>query len=529
MAVPSVKVYVDWDNDGTFGGAQEARDNVSDYVDWMRAKRSASNFMSPSAPSELVINLRNETGRFSPDNSGGPLYGELDVGKRVWVQCTYSSVDYGLFAGYIDRIVPLPDERRCQITVKDLLARWRRTPVYVSPSSSRNVKGLRGAVLDGLGLTAGQRSLVGNGHECDWTGSSGTGRDKKNALGILEECNDATMTRHFIRPSATGSTWFQYVTRDRNWALDAAPSEDITYAESMDGYEVNDQTVINEVRVEVDYIEPEDRSIIWRLKEDVVLTESDPPVWFIEFVGGGGPIVPGDDGKKGVEPGVRDHWYSRHPVNVTEQNTKTIWAHFEDDVEFLTDAVMRVSYTPVTAGYSVVMTNYGDRVKFVLTAGSGSGDLVVKWIALSGRVGRRRDVLAVESSNATSQSRYGVRTPGPVKSMYLTGVASADGVADHIIWRRKNPRKTPTVTIRNQFPAMLQRDPYDIVSLTYSRLSVSARKFEVVGIDWTVKDGGATWLWKYHLMELPVQATMTFFKLGGTADEGVGGTGILAY
>lgn len=477
MANPTTYVYIDWDDDGLW----EAGENEADYVDWMRCKRSASTLAGDGAASQLTINLRNETGRFSPDNSSSPLYGNLDVGKKVWVYCTYSSVDYGLFAGYISKIVPLPDTRRVQVIVDDPLARWRRTDVYLSPSNSRSVRDVRGAVLDALGLTAGQRSLA-YGNEADWAGTTGTGRLRKKALDVLEDCNLSTMSRHFIQPSATGATWFQYVTRERNYGHDAAVSETINNAESMEGYEVSDETVINEATVEVTPV-------------DLDLSEK---VWVLRF-----------------------------DVRVPAGTSRTIYPQWQEDDEWVSDAILSATYSPTGAGYSVVLTNWGDRAKIVMTA--GAAEMKVTDAYITGRPARREDVLAVTSSSGASQTKYGERAAATINAAYTTSISSAEGVADHIIWRRKNPRKTPTIRVRNDFPAMLRHKPFDQVTVTYSRLAVTNRRFEIVGFDWQVADAGTAWLWNYHLIETPSQTTMSFFRVGGTAAEGVGGTGILAY
>ena len=69
-------VKVDWPNDGD-GLFDGANDDISSYVKTISIDRGRDNELSACKVGACTVVLNNEDGRFSPDRSGSPMYGNM--------------------------------------------------------------------------------------------------------------------------------------------------------------------------------------------------------------------------------------------------------------------------------------------------------------------------------------------------------------------------------------------------------------------------------------------------------------------
>lgn len=76
----AIKVYIDWDNDGSFGVSDEVTDDLYELT-WDIGFRWAYESIAPD--NVATITLLNADGDYSPENSGSPLFGNL----FPWRQC----------------------------------------------------------------------------------------------------------------------------------------------------------------------------------------------------------------------------------------------------------------------------------------------------------------------------------------------------------------------------------------------------------------------------------------------------------
>lgn len=142
-------VAVDWDYSGSgtadFTGTH---DDITAYV--MRCSGSQGiNKETENVASEgkCSLTLRNTDRRFSPKNSGSPLYGKLLVGKPVRVRGIEGST-VTTFYGFIKSIDPRPggqatagngvlSERTCQIECIDVIGKLRQSKFSVPVLTQR--------------------------------------------------------------------------------------------------------------------------------------------------------------------------------------------------------------------------------------------------------------------------------------------------------------------------------------------------------------------------------------------------------
>ena len=108
-------IDVDWDDDGSFSG-----DNEADYMTRFSINRGRERLIGgpgrgfePYKIGRVIVTLENESGRYNPWNTGGELYGLLGAGKTMrWRGAVYNPAvgskhdTFDIFTGYVDDLQP---------------------------------------------------------------------------------------------------------------------------------------------------------------------------------------------------------------------------------------------------------------------------------------------------------------------------------------------------------------------------------------------------------------------------------------
>lgn len=159
------KVYIDWDatNWADAPDFSQAIDDVSSYVKDVRMIRGKEKELGNVPAATLELKLDNTDGRFSPTNSGSPLYGKVRPWLPVQIKITHDTIDYTKFTGFISRIGILPSRERQEAYLYmtdglDLLARQQiKQDEEETESCSDGVA--VGKVLDAAGWSSSKRSI----------------------------------------------------------------------------------------------------------------------------------------------------------------------------------------------------------------------------------------------------------------------------------------------------------------------------------------------------------------------------------
>jgi hypothetical protein len=99
------KISVDWDDDGV----EDTIDDITAYVKEWSTERGRDTQLSDTVVGTAEIIVSNIDKRFTPKNSGSPLYGYLKSGKKVTITAQLPGVSCPRYAGYIDYIDPKPN------------------------------------------------------------------------------------------------------------------------------------------------------------------------------------------------------------------------------------------------------------------------------------------------------------------------------------------------------------------------------------------------------------------------------------
>jgi hypothetical protein len=482
--VPSPFVLADWDGDG-FGGWGSTDDLTGDTESWRITRGASAEITGGATPGTATVILNNPSDdRYNPLNTGGPLYGKLRDGVSFWIGVNpdgsvTGTEQRGLFGGRIKDITPVPSDGggralKVEITCEDALSWLDRTPVTLADALSRSQGAIRSAIL----TAAGETSVVLPSETATVTLSSWDG----SALGALETLNRANGSRHFIRPADVPDDWYDYVCRNRQWNLDGTTDASVDagadYLTGTDGWRLSADTVINQQRATV---------------TPITFTSGQVSVWEAD----GLPFTFG--------------------------GTRIIWPEFDD---FVDSPVVDINYTGTAP--TVTLESFGSTAKVTLVS---AGSTTVTSLSIEGRLARRATAESYIADDLTSQAGpRGIRAGSDISGDWVGGIATAGGIAEHVVWRYGSPQYRPSVTIHNWLPEMFEVDLFDVITVTIAQLGMTARHFEVVGLTLEGRIAASAAVCHHILtlvlQECRVQADPGWFILDTSL---LNGTDILAY
>lgn len=497
MAV--VGVYMDWDGDGFDTGTH---DPVTAYVmSWSISRGSGPQITGSANPGSCTLILRNTDDRFNPYNAGGDLYGKLTDGVPVWIGVTddgkvSGSTANGLFGGRITDITVIPspgasEPSTVEIVCEDALGWYQRMDCRVYPAEGRAQDAFREQclTLSAYDLQYPTEILHGEtrydlAHEIATMPIS---HADGSLGGVLDALNSATGTRHFIKPADTYTDWYKYTTRNRQHGLTG------TATATLDAGS--------------DHVTGSDG---WRLSGDTVTNRQRASVAAISFT-----------------PATYQVW-QQDPLPLTIRGDDGLWTR----VVTFDDIVLDANTDTVTTGdtFNAAITPYGPSARLQLAVDPGD-ETVFTDLSIEGRLIRRAPEESYTANNFTSAdvNARGFREGPEISGEYVGAMASAVGIAEHIVWRYGSPQLRPSLTVENWMPEMFQLDLYDTIAFTSSHLAMSARIFEIVGLTLTCELAAPTvqhHVATYQLQECKVQADPGWFVLDTSELDD---TDILAY
>lgn len=475
-SIPAPAVKVDWDNNGNYSGTY---DYITSEVLSIAWHRGAPDWAGGSETGGATIRVRNYDQKYNPDNAAGPLYGNLLPGRPVHIMATYNGTTYGIFGGYIERIIPLADGgvREAELICVDVFQLWSRRMVYLD-AATETINGI-GAIRADVLTKLGAAYPVLPAEEGMWAVPA-IGQDYHGAVTVLEDLNRVVGSRHAIRPKATptGSVGWEYFCVSRTNKLSSAVDETITNVHAVNGYEVTGENVIN--------------SPVVSYSETLRMPGPPLTLWTAPSL----PFV--------------------IPVGTTYMTSPT----------FDTPKFSLAAHATTTGGTATVTTGDCGTMARVRIAATVS-NVTVTALTVTGYDSLVATPVTVNSSDAASIAAYGEQSGRGIDSSFLATETLAKALADYLLWRYKDPRKRPTITLAAVFSTILTRELFDVIALTISTLSVNARRFEIVGITGSCNQSHA-WEAQITVQEMTEQAgsLSSWFIIGTSV---IGGADILAH
>lgn len=379
MAAVTYNVYIDWDNDGTVAsGAFEANETVTANVLAVRSPlsfsfgRDTARSLAAIKPGEVTIELDNRTGIYSPDNSGGALFGNLGPGKPVLVRAVHNAVTYNLFWGYIDSydLDPSKGARSVTLGCQDALGKFGEQKVTTDLSQSIQTGAAITEILDAAGWSGSKRDLDPGATTIRWFWA-----DDEDVLTVLQEIVESEGPTAMAYIDSDGD----FIFRDRHHRfLDAAST---TSQATFRGSGAETSTDVN-------FSEPASIDVGFKdLCNDVTFTVEERDREALQVV-----------------------WSNEDKFRISASGSVTFTIHTDDPFLEAVVPVLNTDYTVDTGSVSSVTLSRTSGSQTLITVTAGGSTTVVDSLQLRACPVTNQREYTIKASDATSQTKYGVKS-----------------------------------------------------------------------------------------------------------------------
>jgi hypothetical protein len=475
-------VQVDWDDDGTFGGWNEAL--WATAVSWKRGRQhyiqSKGGGFEVMAPGEMYVTLRNDGGRFDAYNTSSLLY--PDVSPEHLVQVLVKSDDSGsavaVFTGILGDIQDAGsvDDPKVRLTIHDGWAYLQDADAYVALQESVDTDAAIGAVLSSISWPTIWGSSLESGADripffwCE---------DKADA--VLNELAESEMGIFFLAADGTAKYHNRHHTASAVATLESMDiQKDVKVSQPW-------ETKRNTIKVLVHPRESETLAVLWQLRDTPVIHAGSSLELWAEFKDSAGSVCPA--------------------MNVV--------------CESVTDWTMNTASdgtgADLTANCTISLTPYGKTARLVVTNNSPSDGYPI--MQVRGNAVATLDAVLILKHTADKRQRI-LEIDLDWQQSVNNGTAMAAFLNDFLSTAQKNP-VIRLLDHADQFTM----DIGDYVDLSVTGKGISNVAYRVGGIDgeW-LDESGEDVLITLYLETIP---DISGYAIVGTST--VGGSDIVGY
>tara|TARA_Y100000310_G_scaffold233219_1_gene236073 strand:+ start:431 stop:1918 length:1488 start_codon:yes stop_codon:yes gene_type:complete len=423
MAFATYEIGIDWANNGSFNDFPYdfpitfddaiGDDDITSDVMKITFTRGRDSELQRATGGNCELTVKNATGKYSPENPGSALVGNLVPGRPVRIRATSgATIDEPLWRGKIDSIIPHPDRRQQNATIRcidgfDFLSRAEvNTELFAADTTGDLV----GELLDDAGWDATLRNLD-------------TGQDtvplprwhEKSALSSIQELEASEIGFFYIDDQ--GRAAFE----DRHHRYKAPhTTSQATFDDTMAQltYEFNARTVFNRTRATFTEYNLQSVSELWRLSETPSIPAGETRTWVAEFSNFSTNLVT--------------------PVATTDYTANTESGGGGTDLT----GDITLTFTELAQSANLQLAN-GAAVPAYITLLKVRGDEYTAG-----------DLTARTADNSTSQTAYNVRAK-TLDGQFLNDIEQAQDFADFVLARFKDPQPEVKMTISSQTSALL--------------------------------------------------------------------------
>ena len=425
----------------------------SAYVTGIDVDRGRDGPFDAITAGKCTLTLDNSSDRFNPWNSGGALYGHLTPGITVMVDVTYRSLDYSLFAGFIEDIVPSGKlgNKTVTITAYD---EWRRVCARNIDLTLTTASTDNDTLIDNV-LTAygGWKGIYGTILQTQESTANFWANGTAGAL--IEGLVNSEMG--YLRVGGEGSL----VALPRDYA--EATARTLTDSDLVD-IELNQpwDCIVNKATVIAHPVDAEATADIWTLNDVTYIAPGASATVWAEFQDSFGAAC--------AASGVID------PAATTD---------------YTANSQANGGGTDMTASLTVTPTKYANRAKLVLANGHATTGLYVTLLKIRGDALHSYPV-TVTSEDSTSQTAYGMRER-TIDLYWLQDVNTAQDFANALVSFWKDPQKMPVIRMQRKLPLMIGQengasslplDQFSCFRLTSTVYPITAEEFMVGKLHW---------------------------------------------
>lgn len=479
------KVYIDWNNDGTFA---LANDDVTTRVLDGRQPVTASygrdviRAGQPLSGGQAGFALNNLSRDYSPDNASSPIAGLVLPGRAVYIKATLSGTDYTIFRGFLDDFTPQPDynDRSVPLTCLDGLSRLRGQQVTTTLYQGIRTGDAVNAILDAIGWTAGRDIDAGATVMPYWWLADADAFDAMMDL-VYSEGQPSLVT-------IGGSG--EFVFRDRHHRALRSASTTV-------------QSTWRSSGVEPVVSSPASYDHGW--KEIVNSATFDVPVRQTTF-------------------DLKQAWSAPGRLSVADGETLTVTASGSTAFMNAVVPVQDIDYTAVSGSVSISLSaTSGQTISIYMSAVGGPA--VIDNLQLRARTVDTVTTVRVTAEDSTSIAQYGRRSAQSERGPVWANPYDAYAIAQILVGRRAQRLSTFTVSMVSANPTrltqILTRNLSDRVHLTEAHTGFDSDAF-VERIEHSIGQGGTEHRTSFGLEKAPTEVATPFtFDVAGLGfDQG---------
>tara|TARA_Y100001973_G_C5193644_1_gene332672 strand:+ start:270 stop:1859 length:1590 start_codon:yes stop_codon:yes gene_type:complete len=420
-------VFVDWNNDGDFA---DTNDDISADVTHVRTRigrNFASQLTGEAVAGSMTVTVRNETGKYSPFNTSGALYGNLVPNRKIQFSSYYPTVN-ALFTGFIESVVPETRMNKSQFAIieaKGAFRRFAQQNIRVPMSTSTATGTAIGAVLDASDWPSSDRSIDTGETTMSrffFTGKALTG------LRQIEHTESG-----FIKETKDGKIAFE----DRHHRLETTNSNTSQATFADDGTGLSYMNIQQEDAMSLVYNE-------FLSPVSVYSVASVATLWTH-------PLATTTGSAPALEDGESITILAEYPNETSNNNVVGVetWTTPVATTDYLANTASNGTGTNKTSDLSISVSKTSKNMEITITNGAGEKVYLTKLQARGTSVSIS-DPAIIKTSDATSQTKYGKRTyPRNDEAKF---VPTQEEAHDWCL-QSLNAHKEPTATLQISFSA----------------------------------------------------------------------------
>lgn len=267
MATVTWSLLADFDRNGSY------EFDLTPYIDMpshnVRVSRGIGRDGKPQA-SKLSVSLTNRDGTFTPSNSASALYGLMDPGVPVRLTATASAVPYTVWTGYAMTWKvgwSVGTDPVCQVECDDIFAVLRDADVVNVATVPRDTDGALIAIMDALGLVAGDRNFDDGVQDFPLHFAVGQNPLEAMMAAVASEMGG------LLYPAADGRIRFESRSSRLGTTVDDTWGDGTSVKPVATGYELNPREYYTSVEVRATtFVESTADTPIFEFSEELTLT-----------------------------------------------------------------------------------------------------------------------------------------------------------------------------------------------------------------------------------------------------------------
>lgn len=372
--------------------------------------------------------MRNDEGKYSPDNSGSAYYPNLKINKNIRMKATCLSVEYFLFAGLTDgySVDPTRGSRTCIIQCSDKIKMLQYRNITLPLKTNINTTTLFEDILTGAGITSGMRSI-----DALYDTVSFAWFKERRPIEVLNELIMFGNYSAYVSPAGVLTIKSRYT----GLAGTSLATHDNRFMEFS--YNLTSDKVANHIAISGQpRIQSDTVAVMASISESVIILSGQTVIFTLEYY---------DSVTK--ERGI--------PANNMVTPVAT--------TDYTANTALDGSGTDKTGQVSVVATFQGASVDCEIT-NNDAAYVYLTMFQVRGTPIQKQAAISAATDDATSQTTYGQRDY-TLESDYISTLRYATDYSEHLLITKKTPHHDVSVGIKNEWPDMFILEIGDIITL----------------------------------------------------------------